>query len=484
MKKVSILVCVLLSVLVFNCGSVAAVYLASVEDPQTMEDYNALMEQANQQYNQQMEEFNRQSQELNDYMNSDGFKNTMDSLNKATEELMKYPLNNSTEFYQGTPPGIEAGTGDSVQQDSQPAPQHEPVLQPDSTPAPKNTSAPQNTPTNNHVNTPVENPDESLLGESLEAGIEANNDDSVNVYLGNGQYQEVNSSDVDQTVRELLKKTMTEGSDYNNNHVDDRIELEMRLPLFTTQKPAKGELPLADRITFGRADKGRQAPKVPSVYVQSSKGKTPTVGSKVLLTLFGGHPDEEVSVYLGRNKDSNAGNSVLLGKTKMDNERKGLFSVEMTQEGEFYIFSVGENGIGEKIKIKVDFKQALDVPEVQFEQKDLVFDYGHTVGLILNFTKQQVPAISDKIDKFVAEHTQKNDIANIQVVTGVAQPGMMVFATWESLIRSSVVIADASGKFKFEIPKEVSHGKHKMTVFVYNRNKSLLSNITSLFIGK
>lgn len=71
------------------------------------------------------------------------------------------------------------------------------------------------------------------------------------------------------------------------------------------------------------------------------------------------------------------------------------------------------------------------------------------------------------------------------ILTGYTEPGTFVYATWKSLTYSSVVIADASqGYFEIEAPEGLEEGNHEALVYVYDRSRKMIGNITSLLFSK
>jgi hypothetical protein len=60
------------------------------------------------------------------------------------------------------------------------------------------------------------------------------------------------------------------------------------------------------------------------------------------------------------------------------------------------------------------------------------------------------------------------------VLTGYAEPGTMVFVTWQSTVFNSVVIADAGeGYYEVNVPENLPAGNHRATAYNYNpKNES------------
>ncbi|MBD3360375.1 hypothetical protein GF366_01080 [Candidatus Peregrinibacteria bacterium] len=94
--------------------------------------------------------------------------------------------------------------------------------------------------------------------------------------------------------------------------------------------------------------------------------------------------------------------------------------------------------------------------------------------------------------KFVVDSTKKIKTPKMEIVEeeellvrGNADPDVILFATWESVILSSVVLSDASqGEFKLDVPDELPEGSHEVLVYALNERNNIISNVTRLVFEK
>ena len=114
-------------------------------------------------------------------------------------------------------------------------------------------------------------------------------------------------------------------------------------------------------------------------------------------------------------------------------------------------------------------EETLEAPEIEIDRR---YDpeASDVVGHIFRAAAQ-----SDNYEK----EEQK------RYIRGKAEPGTIVYATWKSVVVTSVTIADASqGEFEIKVPDKLQEGEHEVIVFAYDPNKSLVGNISSLIFNK
>lgn len=70
------------------------------------------------------------------------------------------------------------------------------------------------------------------------------------------------------------------------------------------------------------------------------------------------------------------------------------------------------------------------------------------------------------------------------VLTGYSEPGSVVFVTWESVLLSSAVIADGTGHFEVDMPKQMAKGDHTVLTYSYNKPKKTASAYSKVSFKK
>lgn len=290
---------------------------------------------------------------------------------------------------------------------------------------------------------------------------------SITLYLGHDEFVEVkNEKEIESVISLVSNKLVTKGTDLNNDGVDDKIQLSIDLPLLNDDSDGDG-IGVADELGFGLNPYEKDYLSVlPRIYVHQYSGISKIyTGKSPIINLLGGKSGSKVKVSLVNKKDSSR--QIYVGEVVLDDESKGVITGKDVPVGEYYIIALSEDGISELAEIEVT--DSTDAPDIVFARDEFL------KRVFENFPK----FVSVVIKKILIEMVQK---VKPRLIKGRAAAGSMVFVKWKSLTLSSVVIADASqGEFQVEVPAELEEGDHEAIVYVFNREKSLLSNVSNLF---
>ncbi len=175
-------------------------------------------------------------------------------------------------------------------------------------------------------------------------------------------------------------------------------------------------------------------------------------------------------------------NQIPLGRTVVDEEQKGEFTPEEPiPEGEYYVIVAGQDGIGKASSFEIDNDRVPSAPEIEVtETKD---GLRPIIYLVLIFAENVTPGFNK--DNYLAEFEGEDGIIEERIMRGYAEPGSVVYVTWKSRILSSIVISDASqGEFELQIPEGLLEGEHEVLAYVFDEDRNLLSNVTSLLFRK
>lgn len=311
-----------------------------------------------------------------------------------------------------------------------------------------------------------------MIEEIIEKEVSAVLKDGVlKIYLGNDEFVEVRSeADFKAVKGKFLKKLLAGGTDINRDGVDDRIQLSLDLPLLDDDSDKDG-IGVADELSFGlNLYKRDYVPLLPKIYVHQyhSPGKKVYSGKFPIIKLFGGKKGGKAKVSLINKKDN--ARQIYVGEAVLDDESKGAITARGVEPGDYYIIVLSEDGISELAELTV------------------IDDDGAALSPVVRFSRDELlERVIDEFPKFVKNLIRKVLRAMAaevkpRVIRGRTVPGARVYVTWKSLTLSSVVIADASqGEFKVEVPPEIEEGDHEAIVYVFDPEKSLLSNVSSLF---
>lgn len=291
---------------------------------------------------------------------------------------------------------------------------------------------------------------------------------TVSIYLGHDKFVQIeNEADLEKLIEALVNKILIKGADLNQDGVDDKLQLSLDLPLLDDDDDDDG-IGLADELNFGlnlyEKDIIFELPKI-YVHQKSIDGKVYS-GESVVIKLFGGLGGGKAKISLISKKDNSK--QIYVGEVVLDDESKGVITAREIMPDAYYIIALSEDGISELAEIEVTDEEAL-APVISFSRDELL-------NRALAGFPEFIKALIEKILKTMADEVKP------RLIKGRAAPGSMVFVTWKSLTLSSVVLADASqGEFQVEVPPELEEGDHEAIVYVFDPQKSLLSNVSSLF---
>ncbi len=376
--------------------------------------------------------------------------------------------------------------------------------------------------------------------------------ESLKVRLAPGEYIEIESKeDIDRLLEDLTNEVLTKNPDFDENRVGEKFQLAYDLPLF--EKQVEGDWALVDKLSFGMdpyakvvvPEKPRSvAPVLPKALVAQEEVENEEVSGGGLLVLKSvGKPENKVRHYAIDLDEP--GKQIYLGETENDGEGKDAGLAERELEvGKYLIVPKDDEGnLGDGYTYTVlDFEAGIKMPEINLVREKVAIGdpdglmptpegvaIGDPDGLMptpegvaigdpdgLMPTPEGV-AIGDpdglmptpdefstSATKFLfnsvlmassgsvdlAESAQSKEIVeHPYLLTGVAEPGTVIFVAWKSVILSSVVVADASqGEFEVEVPRfstiaglpGLDVGEHEVLVFAFDPQRNIVSNVTSL----
>lgn len=156
-----------------------------------------------------------------------------------------------------------------------------------------------------------------------------------------------------------------------------------------------------------------------------------------------------------------------------------------------YCFEAGDFEVGEanRTEIKIDFNQVLSHLGQTVENTDskhsyyilLVSDRGSSiVEVTIDFALEGDDSIKSGNISF-----DEDADAGQTVLSGVADPNSIIFVSWKSITKNSVVIADASqGYFEVEAPQGLAAEDHEAVFYAFNPNEGFASNFSNIFFKK
>lgn len=195
-----------------------------------------------------------------------------------------------------------------------------------------------------------------------------------------------------------------------------------------------------------------------------------------------GEPGEKVSIEA---KSVDTGETKTICETTADANGKFIcIPKEKLSDGKHYLYSNHEGTTEREIAlIDVNEARAAEAPkaEVASKTKD-------TVTAKIDHTKDWMTTFMGKsiYGKYFAQTVEKiSDTDKIEKLIGQAEPGQIIIITWQSLLYSSTVIADASqGNFEAMIPKELEKGEHTIFVYAYYPETKFLSKLRTIIFTK
>ncbi|MBI4231971.1 right-handed parallel beta-helix repeat-containing protein [Candidatus Peregrinibacteria bacterium] len=187
---------------------------------------------------------------------------------------------------------------------------------------------------------------------------------------------------------------------------------------------------------------------------------------------------------------------------------------------EEYCFEAGEFEVSEssRTEIKIDFNEVLKLFNQSLETGDtqykyyilLVSDEGSSlVEVNIDFALDERGVTkSQSVSGVELNHEDANvslsgtmysavmlanlDVSDEQaladepiILSGIAEPNAIIFVSWKSITKNSVVIADASqGYFEVEAPIGLEAGDHELVFYAYNPEEGFAANFSNIFFKK
>ncbi len=293
---------------------------------------------------------------------------------------------------------------------------------------------------------------ESLVTEAINQQLTANENQSLNVYLGEGVYQEVTPADniqvvftvglTEQQIADLRAQASRSGNllllvdqatDYDRDGVADLLQLAAGLDLFNDDLDGDG-FSNSDEFFFG-FDLNQFDQYDGQFRVTNLDGYT--VGSNPSIRIMG-DPGETYDVFFVRDADQEI---FQIGSVEIDEEYKGeIMPEEALPDGVYYLSMVNEEGeLGKLSKMTVD-------------------------------------EIADEIKPDLSDVRVVND--ELVAVDGQTDPGLMIFSTFKSVILSSVALSDSNGQFMTE-----HEPNHELVVYAMDRERRYISSGVRLFLA-
>jgi hypothetical protein len=352
------------------------------------------------------------------------------------------------------------------------------------------------------------------VSDSLEKALESAGEDGVNIRQDNQDFKISSLDEIEivlgvgkdsDDLKDAKKKAKESGkalvvidekSNIDDDDVSDVYQITHGLPLFD-KNPDNDAFDTADEIFLGLDPlKADELPDKTAVTNLKNKisGDLPSFrmiglppGGKV--ELFAVKKDsltaEKVpgSVMMTNVLASIAPDSeqIKIGETIIDDKNKGEIRAETSLEnGEYYLITKDQNGLGEVSSFTVDNKQAPKIESLEVVSKDAIGggikSSLQTVSAFFVFDHEAY--INEKIEEIGVDR-------DTVIVRGEATPGSTVLVTWKSLIISSVVVSDASqGAFELEVPKKLAAGDHDVVTYAYNEKTNAVSSAVWLFFRK
>jgi len=158
------------------------------------------------------------------------------------------------------------------------------------------------------------------------------------------------------------------------------------------------------------------------------------------------------------------GGEIVLGTTQSDEEGAFIYTPEFDlMDGSFYLLAKG-----------------LDVEEGNVIESPLI---GVTLdsSLIVDSPKPERLADKNIDEKVILEGLRVVIKDNKPVLVGRTGYKNRVFATWQSVLGTSAIVADlAGGEFEITAPKELEKGEHSVTLYAIREKDMAMSKIITL----
>lgn len=277
---------------------------------------------------------------------------------------------------------------------------------------------------------------------------------------------------------------VTSFTDIDDNGVADMLEVVLGLEEKDEEAGAGNARDLAEKIFFGEinlygsklnkdevmgiAPHGLEITNVPSYGA--------TVGKEMMFWVVGEDEGDNYELVI-INRDTQE--EILIAKGELDEGRKAAVPVIFPEEGDYYVVVQSVFGGQHVVRVMVDFEVDQKVEDI-----DLLGEYQPKVPVsAFNISGQLHTDVLLAIG-FQAEDREVK-AEDDRVLTGYADPGSMVFVTWQSVVMNSVVIADAGqGYFEVKVPEDLEDGDHKVTVYNYSRKNQKFSGVLSQLFRK
>ncbi|MFA5820755.1 MAG: right-handed parallel beta-helix repeat-containing protein [Candidatus Gracilibacteria bacterium] len=269
-------------------------------------------------------------------------------------------------------------------------------------------------------------------------------------------------------------------SDYDQDQISDVVALMYDIPLFNPDSDNDGYTNAEELFLGLDPKKYDKAPTVPAITNLDGQvtGQWPSFRLR-------GAAGETVEVFLV-NADND--NKVSLGLVEIDSKNKGELNLAYPLvNGTYFAVPKGKAGFGEAVKFTVDKNVELQMPRIIGYEKlsaeeQALLKFGKFVSMLLEWREKIDPSFSVVV--FVKE---KIENSGLQIVTGYAEPGSVVYLTFKSVVVSSVAIADASGKFETRLyasALDLDAQRHEILAYAADDRRGLVSNMVRFITGR
>lgn len=334
--------------------------------------------------------------------------------------------------------------------------------------------------------------------ESLDAKLASGQEASLNVRLPNGEYGKIDSNTEIVFTTNALKArdqqevalpgqvivtpstvlgrgntsamhVMAEGGEIDNEFNDDMAFFGV--PLSTKAKSLEEIVPKKTVVT-----NLLPGTEVGSKFMIYAAG--PRVGEK--LTAFAvdrvdpANPDSW-NVYELGDFEVGEGNKVAIDADLTDQIKSDKKNIEVVIQN--------EDGTGSSYPVTVNTSKELRLDTVRMsgDETAMVDLRDENKSLTENlYSSVLLASVKDAVKEENGEEK-----TGPKMLSGYAEPGTVIYVTWESVVMNSVVVADASqGYFEVEVPEDIVKGDHTAVAYSYNKKKKVASNFTSILFSK
>ncbi len=268
-------------------------------------------------------------------------------------------------------------------------------------------------------------------------------------------------------------------SDYDNDQISDVVAMMYDIPMFNPDSDNDGYTNAEELFLGLDPKKYDKAPTVPAITNLDGQ----VTGQWPSFRLRGAAGDSVEVTLLNADND----NKVSLGFVVIDSKNKGELNLSYPLvNGTYFAVPKGKAGFGEAVKFTVDKNVELQMPRIvgyeKLSAEELaLLKFGNFVGLVLEWRGKVDPSFSVVV--FVKEKVESN---GVQIVTGYAEPGSVVYLTFKSVVISSVAIADANGKFETRLyasTLDLDAQRHEILAYAADDKRGLVSNMMKFITG-